>query len=85
MPRACAVIAEKKDVAIAAGVLFGRLVVEAPTALCLLAIVGLVAIFGRLRLNRWTERLHDKDDSGSDVVAYGNLTKNLYVLQIKGL
>lgn len=48
---------------IAAVVLVGRLVVEAPVALGLITIVGLVAIFGRPWINRWTESLHEKDNS----------------------
>jgi amino acid transporter len=48
---------------IAAIVLVGRLIVEAPVTLCLLAIVGLVATFGRPWINRWTESLHEKHNS----------------------
>ena len=48
---------------IAAVVLVGRLIVEAPIALGLLTIVGLIATFGRPWINRWTESLHEKDDS----------------------
>lgn len=48
---------------IAAIVLVGRLIVEAPVVLGLLAIVGLVATLGRPLINRWTENLHEKDDS----------------------
>ncbi len=51
---------------IAAIVLVGRLVVEAPVALGLLILVGLVATFGRPRINRWTASRHAKDDSGRD-------------------
>jgi amino acid transporter len=45
---------------IAGIVLVGRLVVEAPAGLALLAVVGLIAAFGRPRLNRWTEKLHEE-------------------------
>ena len=48
---------------IAAVVLVGRLIFEAPIALGLLTIVGLVATFGRPWINQWTESLHEKDDS----------------------
>ena len=38
--------------------LAGRLTVESPVALSLLVIMGLIAAFGRPRINRWTENLH---------------------------
>jgi len=44
-------------------VLVGRLIVEAPVALDLLAVVVLIATFGRPRINRWTQSLHEKRDS----------------------
>jgi amino acid transporter len=46
--------------AIAGVVLTGRLIIEAPLALALLTTLGLIATFGRPRINRFTERLHEK-------------------------
>jgi len=44
--------------------LVARLIGEAPAALVLLAIVGLIATFGRPGINRWTKRLREKTASG---------------------
>jgi len=50
---------------IACVLLVGRLIIEAPVALGLLALIGFTAAFGRPRINRWTEELHKRDDLGS--------------------
>jgi len=44
-------------------VLVGRLIMEIPVALGLLATIVLIAIFGRPWINRWTARQHEKEDS----------------------
>jgi hypothetical protein len=44
-------------------VLVGRLIVEAPVALGLLTVVVLIATFGRPRINRWSQSLHEKSDT----------------------
>jgi amino acid transporter len=48
---------------VAGVILVFRLISEAPMALGLLTVVGLVAIYGRPKINRWTEKLHDANDS----------------------
>jgi len=48
---------------IAGIVLVGRLIMETPVALGLLATIVLIATFGRPWINRWTTRQHEKEDS----------------------